>query len=86
MPRQAVLERIPVDDEYFLFRSCVASNKYPGMETATKEVFDKIGVGLRESDDQTCCGGFITFTSVAEVTATRKGSTRSRCATGATPS
>jgi heterodisulfide reductase subunit B len=70
MPRQEVLDRIPVDDEYFLFRSCVSSNKYPGMETATKEVFDKIGVGLRESDDQTCCGGFITFTSVAEVTAT----------------
>jgi heterodisulfide reductase subunit B len=70
MARQKVLDGIPVDDEYFLFRSCVASNKYPGMETATKEVFDRIGVKLTESDDQTCCGGFITFTSVAEVTAT----------------
>jgi heterodisulfide reductase subunit B len=64
------MARIPVDDEYFLFRSCVASNKYPGMESSTKEVFERIGVGLRESDDQTCCAGFITFTSVAEVTAT----------------
>jgi len=70
MPRAEVLERIPVDDRYFLFRSCVASNKYPGMETSTKEVFDRLGVALVESDDQTCCGGFITFTSVAEVTAT----------------
>jgi heterodisulfide reductase subunit B len=70
MPRQQVADRIPVRDEYFLFRSCVASNKYPGMETSTKDVFDRIGVELRESDDQTCCGGFITFTSVAEVTAT----------------
>ncbi len=70
MPRPEVMERIPVDDEYFLFRSCVASSKYPGMESATKEVFERIGVGLTESDDQTCCAGFITFTSVAEVTAT----------------
>jgi heterodisulfide reductase subunit B len=70
MPRQEVLDRIPVDDNYFLFRSCVASNKYPGMETSTKEVFDRLGIELTESDDQTCCGGFITFTSVAEVTAT----------------
>jgi heterodisulfide reductase subunit B len=70
MPRSEVLEKIPVDEGYFLFRSCVASSKYPGMETSTVEVFDRLGIDLEQSDDQTCCGGFITFTSLAEVTST----------------
>jgi heterodisulfide reductase subunit B len=70
MPRTEVLEKVPVSDKYFLFRSCVSSSKYPGIETSTEEVFRKIGVELEESEEQSCCGGFITFTSVAEVTST----------------
>ncbi len=70
MPRAEVLDRIPVDEGYFLFRSCVSSSKYPGMETSTREVFSRLGIDLEESDDQGCCGGFITFTSLAEVTST----------------
>ena len=70
MPRAEVMAKVPIDEKYFLFRSCVASSKYPGMETSTKEVFSRLGIGLKESDDQTCCGGFLTFTSIAEVTAT----------------
>lgn len=70
MPRAEVLEKVPVSDEYFLFRSCVSSSKYPGIETSTEEIFRKLGIDLETSEDQTCCGGFITFTSIAEVTAT----------------
>ena len=70
MPRSEILDRIPVPERLFLFRSCVSSNKYPGLEAATVEVMKILGVELVESDDQTCCGGFLTFTNVAEVTAT----------------
>jgi len=69
MPRTEVLKKIPVDDSYFLFRSCVSSSKYPGMESSTEEVFAKLGIELEDSCEQSCCGGFITFTSLAEVTA-----------------
>jgi len=69
MPRAEVLEKVPVDDSYFLFRSCVSSSKYPGIETSTEEVFKRLGIDLEDSDEQSCCGGFITFTSLAEVTA-----------------
>jgi heterodisulfide reductase subunit B len=70
MPRPEVMAKIPIDEKYFLFRSCVSSSKYPGMEASTKAVFSKLGIELQETDDQSCCGGFLTFTSIAEVTAT----------------
>lgn len=69
MSRSEVVEKVPVDDSYFLFRSCVSSSKYPGIESSTEEVFSRLGIELEDSAEQSCCGGFITFTSLAEVTA-----------------
>ncbi|MEW6724910.1 MAG: heterodisulfide reductase-related iron-sulfur binding cluster [Bacillota bacterium] len=40
------------------------------MEAPTVEVMRCLGVELIESDEQSCCGGFLTFTNVAEPTAT----------------
>lgn len=70
MPRNDILDRIPEPKSLFLFKSCVSSNKYPGMEAATLEIMKILGVEIVESDEQTCCGGFLTFTNVAEPTAT----------------
>jgi heterodisulfide reductase subunit B len=70
MPRQEVLEKTKISDKIFLFRPCVGSNKYPGLITSSIEFFRKLGIELVTSDDQTCCGGFLTFTNVAQPTST----------------
>ena len=70
MPRQEVLDKTKVNDRIFLFRPCVGSNKYPGLITSSIEFFRKLGIELVTSDDQTCCGGFLTFTNVAQPTST----------------
>lgn len=69
MIREEIAANIPVENTYFLFRSCVASNKYPGIELATKELFRTLDTDLVESDDQTCCGGFVAFTSLTDIPA-----------------
>lgn len=70
MPRQGLIDKVKVKDKMFLFRPCVGSNKYPGMITSSIAVFKKLGIELATSDEQTCCGGFLTFTNVAEPTST----------------
>lgn len=70
MPRAKVLDKIPVPEKMLLFRPCVGSNKYPGMITAALEALPKLGIDLEVSDEQTCCGGFLTFTNVALPTST----------------
>ncbi len=70
MPRQEILEKTKISDRMFLFQPCVGSNKYPGLITSSIEFFRKLGIELVTSDDQTCCGGFLTFTNVAQPTST----------------
>lgn len=70
MPRQDVLDKIKISDKMFLFRPCVGTNKYPGLITSALAMFEKLGIELVTSDDQTCCGGFLTFTNVAQPTST----------------
>ncbi len=71
MPFVERLKNIKVNDRYMLFRSCAISNKYPGMESATKAVFNELGIVLEESEDQTCCGGSaIVFTAIGQVAST----------------
>ncbi|MEM2144142.1 MAG: CoB--CoM heterodisulfide reductase iron-sulfur subunit B family protein [Candidatus Jordarchaeaceae archaeon] len=50
------LERIPDDGSFFYFRGCFVNNVYPGIESATRFVLEKLGVNYLVSDDQTCCG------------------------------
>ncbi|MHB8172198.1 MAG: CoB--CoM heterodisulfide reductase iron-sulfur subunit B family protein [Thermincolia bacterium] len=63
------LAKVPVPEKMFMFKSCVASNKYPGLETCGTDVLNILGVETVESDEQTCCGGFVTFANVAAPTA-----------------
>jgi heterodisulfide reductase subunit B2 len=70
MPRQEILDRIKVSDKMFLFKPCVGSNKYPGIITSAEDLFPKLDVEIETSDDQACCGGFLTFTNVAQPTST----------------
>lgn len=70
MPRKKMVDTIKVSDRMFLFQPCVGSNKYPGIIEAAKLGFAKLGVETVTSDDQACCGGFLTFTNVAQPTST----------------
>lgn len=67
--RDKLVENIPVPQKVFFFKSCVASNKFPGIEACAYDVLNKLGVEPYESEDQTCCGGFVTFANVAAPTA-----------------
>ncbi|MBR0471631.1 MAG: CoB--CoM heterodisulfide reductase iron-sulfur subunit B family protein [Methanosphaera sp.] len=40
-----------------LFRSCLVSAEYPGIEASTKYVFDKLGVEYVIDRNQSCCTG-----------------------------
>jgi len=60
------VEKIP-EDNFFLFRSCIASNQYPGIQTSTKYVLDELKVKYFESDDQTCCAGCALFSMICNL-------------------
>lgn len=50
------IEKIP-DRSILLFKSCMVSAEYPGIESSTTYAFDKLGVDYIVSDEQSCCTG-----------------------------
>jgi heterodisulfide reductase subunit B1 len=50
------MKKIP-DKEILLFRSCLVNIEYPGVESSTKYIFDKVGVEYIVSPRQSCCTG-----------------------------
>ncbi|WP_409201078.1 ferredoxin:CoB-CoM heterodisulfide reductase subunit HdrB [Methanobrevibacter sp. DSM 116169] len=51
-----MMKNIP-DKDILLFKSCLVSTEYPGIESSTKYVFDKVGIDYDISNRQTCCTG-----------------------------
>ena len=43
------MKQVP-DENILLFKSCLVSVEYPGIESSTKFVFDKIGIDYDISD------------------------------------
>ena len=57
------MKSIP-DKNILLFRSCLVSVEYPGVAASTKFVFDKLGIGYKISEKQTCCTGLGYYSDV----------------------
>jgi len=50
------MKKIP-DKEILLFKSCLVNIEYPGVESSTKYLFDKLGIEYIISNRQSCCTG-----------------------------
>ena len=57
------LKEIP-DKNILLFKSCLVSVEYPGIESSTCFVFDKLAIDYFVSDKQTCCTGLGHYSDV----------------------
>lgn len=56
---QQRVAQLPTPEKIYLFLSCTGSIEYPGTEKAVKEVAKKLDMELVESEDQTCCTGYM---------------------------
>lgn len=50
------MKKIP-DKDILLFKSCLVSVEYPGVESSTKYLFDKLGIQYLIDERQSCCTG-----------------------------
>lgn len=50
------MKKIP-DRDILLFKSCLVSVEYPGVESSTKFLFEKLGIEYIIDDRQSCCTG-----------------------------
>ncbi|KZX17260.1 succinate dehydrogenase/fumarate reductase iron-sulfur subunit [Methanobrevibacter cuticularis] len=57
------MKNIP-DKNVILFKSCLVSGEYPGIETSTKYIFDKVGIDYIVNDRQSCCTGLGHYSDV----------------------
>jgi heterodisulfide reductase subunit B len=79
VPREELVRQIKVSDRMFMFQPCVGNSKYPGIISAALHALPKLGVEPVTSEEQTCCGGFLTFTNVAQPTSTMPAVARNLC-------
>ena len=69
----------PVTGGVQLFRSCLISTEYPGVEAATKWLFERFDVEYIVNTDQTCCTGLGYYTDMMPFPTTMAISARNSC-------
>jgi len=57
------MDKIP-DKNILLFKSCLVSTEYPGIESSTKYIFDKLNIDYTIDHDQSCCTGLGHYSDV----------------------
>lgn len=59
------IENVP-DRKLLLFKSCMVSQEYPGIESATGYAFDRLGADYYVNEEQSCCTGIGHYTDLFE--------------------
>jgi len=62
-----------------LFRSCLVSSEYPGVEAATKWLFERLDVEYTVNTDQTCCTGLGYYSDLMPFQTTLAVAARNAC-------
>ncbi|WP_080460705.1 ferredoxin:CoB-CoM heterodisulfide reductase subunit HdrB [Methanobrevibacter arboriphilus] len=58
-----MMDKIP-DKNILLFKSCLVSTEYPGIESSTKYIFDKLNIDYTIDHEQSCCTGLGHYSDV----------------------
>jgi heterodisulfide reductase subunit B len=62
-----------------LFRTCLMSTEYPGVEAATKWLFERFDIEYIVNPDQTCCTGLGYYTDIMPIDTTVAVAARNAC-------
>ncbi len=62
-----------------LFRSCLVSAEYPGVESSTKWLFERLGIEYTVNPEQTCCTGLGYYSDLMPIETTVGIAARNAC-------
>ena len=62
-----------------IFRSCLVSAEYPGVESSTKWLFERFGIEYTVNPDQTCCTGLGYYSDLMPIQTTVGIAARNAC-------
>lgn len=68
-----------LDRGVLLFRSCLVSAEYPGVEAATKWLFERFGIEYVIHPEQTCCTGLGYYSDLMPIRTTVALAARNAC-------
>jgi heterodisulfide reductase subunit B1 len=67
------------DGGVLIFRSCLVSAEYPGVESSTKWLFDRLGIEYSVDPEQTCCTGLGYYSDLIPIDTTVGLAARNAC-------
>ena len=67
------------DRGVLLFRSCLVSAEYPGVEASTKWLFERFGIEYTIHPEQTCCTGLGYYSDLMPIRTTVALAARNAC-------
>jgi len=68
-----------IDGGVQLFRTCLVSTEYPGVESATKWLFERLDIEFLMNPEQTCCTGLGYYTDLMPIDTTVAVAARNAC-------
>jgi len=69
----------PTEGGVLLFRSCLVSAEYPGVEAATKWLLERLGIEYVVNPEQTCCTGLGYYSDLIPIQTTVGLAARNAC-------